>query len=51
MTRLSDPQARWVLTVAILGSGMAFLDGTVVNVALPAIGRSLSGGITTQQWV
>ncbi|MGH3795410.1 MAG: MFS transporter [Pseudonocardiaceae bacterium] len=34
-----------------LGSGMAFLDGTVVNIALPAIGRDLGGGIATLQWV
>ena len=32
---------RWVLAVAVLGSGMAFLDSTVVNVALPDIGRDL----------
>ena len=32
---------RWVLAIAVLGSGMAFLDGTVVNVALPDIGRDL----------
>ena len=32
---------RWVLAVAVLGSGIAFLDGTVVNVALPAIGGDL----------
>ncbi len=37
--------------MAILGSGIAFLDGTVVNVALPAIGRDLGGGLSTQQWV
>jgi hypothetical protein len=30
---------RWVLAVAVMGSGMVFLDGTVVNVALPRIGR------------
>jgi hypothetical protein len=30
---------RWVLGVAIAGSGMAFLDSTIVSVALPAIGR------------
>ena len=33
---------RWVLAVAVLGSGLAFLDGTVVNVALPEIGRDLT---------
>lgn len=35
----------------VLGSGIAFLDGTVVNVALPSIGRELGGGLAVQQWV
>lgn len=48
---LRSTRAKWVLAVAILGSGLAFLDGTVVNVALPAIGTALGGGIATQQWV
>jgi EmrB/QacA subfamily drug resistance transporter len=43
-------QQRLVLSVAVLGSFVAFLDGTVVNVALPAIARELGGGLTTQQW-
>ena len=42
---------RLVLTIAVLASFVVFLDGTVVNVALPAIGRELGGGLTTQQWV
>ena len=33
---------RWTLAAAILGSSMAFVDGTVVNVALPAIQRELN---------
>jgi EmrB/QacA subfamily drug resistance transporter len=40
-----------VLTVAILASLVAFLDGSVVNVALPAIERELGGGLVLQQWV
>ncbi len=48
---LASPTGRWVLTAAILGSGMALLDGTVVTIALPAIGRSLGGGLLVQQWV
>jgi EmrB/QacA subfamily drug resistance transporter len=40
-----------VLVVAVLASFVAFLDGTVVNVALPAIARDLGGGLTLQQWV
>lgn len=35
----------------MLASFVTFLDGTVVNVALPAISRELGGGISTQQWV
>jgi len=42
---------RLVLTVAILASIIAFLDGSIVNVALPAIQHSLGGGLSTQQWV
>jgi len=44
------PQARWVLAATVLGSGMAFLDGTVVNVALPHIGADLGGGVAGLQW-
>nr|WP_269204753.1 MFS transporter [Motilibacter deserti] len=36
--------------VTILGSGMAFLDGTVVNVALPRIGEDLDAGLAALQW-
>ena len=42
---------RLVLAIAVLASFVAFLDGTVVNVALPAIVDELGGGIATQQWV
>ncbi len=41
----------WVLAVAVLGSGMAFLDGTVVNVALPEIGRDLDASTSSLQWI
>jgi EmrB/QacA subfamily drug resistance transporter len=44
-------QQRVVLTIAVLASFVSFLDGTVVNVALPAIARDLGGGLSTQQWV
>jgi len=40
-----------VLVAAILGSFVAFLDMSVVNVALPAIRASLGGGIAAQQWI
>lgn len=40
--RLSDVSTeRWVLIAAVLGSGIVFLDSTVVNLALPRIGRDL----------
>ena len=42
---------RLVLVACILGSGIAFLDGTVVNVALPAIQRDLGAGLAAQQWI
>jgi EmrB/QacA subfamily drug resistance transporter len=42
---------RWVLAVAVLGSGMVFLDGTVVNVALPDIGRDLGASTSALQWI
>ena len=42
---------RLTLAAAVLGSGIAFLDGTVVNVALPAIRDDLDTGLAAQQWV
>ena len=42
---------RFVLFISILASFVAFLDGSVVNVALPAISRELGGGLATQAWV
>ena len=42
---------RLVLWIAILASFVSFLDGSVINVALPAIARELGGGLITQQWV
>jgi EmrB/QacA subfamily drug resistance transporter len=44
-------QKRWVLVAAIIGSSMAFIDGTVVNVALPAIQRDLQANVFEAQWV
>lgn len=42
---------RWTLVAAILGSSLAFIDGTVVNVALPAIQRELNAATSDAQWV
>jgi len=41
----------WILATTILGSSMAFIDGTVVNVALPALQSALSATISEVQWV
>ncbi|MDJ0343541.1 MFS transporter [Streptomyces sp. H10-C2] len=41
---------RWVLVAAVLGSALAGIDATVVNVALPAIGRDFGAGFGTLQW-
>lgn len=48
MTR--TPQQRLILAIAITASFVAFLDSSVVNVALPSIVKELGGGLTTQQW-
>jgi EmrB/QacA subfamily drug resistance transporter len=45
------PSKRLTLIACILGSGTVFLDGTVVNVALPAIREGLHAGLAEQQWV
>lgn len=42
---------KWVLAATILGSSMAFIDGTVVNVALPALQKELQATIADVQWV
>ncbi|TVL92537.1 MFS transporter [Streptomyces sp. SAJ15] len=48
--RLAQPRGRWVLLTAVLGSGMAMLDSTVVNVALPRIGEDLDADLAALQW-
>ena len=48
---LSPRAKRYALIATILGSSIAFIDGTVVNVALPAIQRDLGGGLASQQWI
>jgi EmrB/QacA subfamily drug resistance transporter len=49
--RFKSAAGRWILVVAVLGSGMAFLDGTVVNVALPRIGEDFDASTSALQWV
>src|SRR5271168_2997730 len=41
----------WILVATILGSSIAFIDGTVVNVALPAIQANFHASIVDVQWV
>ncbi|MFI2075331.1 MULTISPECIES: MFS transporter [Streptomyces] len=48
--RLGTPVGRWVVLTAVLGSGMAMLDSTVVNVALPHIGKDLDADLGALQW-
>ena len=48
---LDSRVARWTLVASILGSSMAFIDGSVVNVALPSIQHDLGGGLAAQQWI
>ncbi len=44
-------QKRWVLAATILASTIAYVDESVVNIALPVIGRDLSAAAATLQWV
>jgi EmrB/QacA subfamily drug resistance transporter len=48
---MGTARGRWVVAAAVLGSGVAFLDGTVVNAALPAIARDLHADLGDLQWV
>lgn len=48
--RWGTAQARWVLLTTILGSSIAMLDATVVNVALPTLGRELDAPLSGLQW-
>jgi EmrB/QacA subfamily drug resistance transporter len=49
--RWGTPTARWVLAATILGTGMAFLDSTVVNIALPRIGEEFDASVSGLQWI
>jgi len=50
-TTCSKAQRRWTLAATILGSSMVFIDGTVVNVALPILQTKLNANVTDVQWV
>ncbi len=47
---LKSAAGRWVVVATVLGSGIVMIDGTVVNVALPAIGREFGAGMAALQW-
>jgi EmrB/QacA subfamily drug resistance transporter len=47
---LGTAQGRWLVAVTVLASGMAFIDSTAVQVALPAIGRDLDASLSGLQW-
>src|SRR3712207_5639248 len=51
LLRYSSPQGRWVLLATVLGSSVAMLDATVVNVALPAIGADFDAEFDGLQWM
>ncbi|SED05971.1 MFS transporter [Streptomyces sp. TLI_105] len=48
--RMSSGTGRWIVFTTVLGSGMALLDSTVVNVALPHIGEDLGADLAVLQW-
>src|SRR4029453_231466 len=47
----SRASGRWALAASILGSGMAFLDGSVITVALPVLQSQLGTSVATAQWI
>lgn len=49
--QLGTPAGRWVVTVTVMGSSIAMLTGTVVNVALPTMGRDLGADVADLQWI
>lgn len=51
MLTISTASGRWVVAATVLGSGVAALGATVVNIALPAIGRDLDADLSDLQWV
>jgi EmrB/QacA subfamily drug resistance transporter len=48
--RYREAAGRWILLATVLGSAMAFVDGTVVNIALPRIGEHFGAGAAALQW-
>ncbi|MEV6493512.1 MFS transporter, partial [Actinoplanes sp. NPDC051633] len=50
LLKYGSTRGRWVLFATVLGSSLAFIDSTVVNIALPAIGRDLGADAAGLQW-
>lgn len=48
--RLTEPAGRWIMVATVLGSSVAFLDATVVNIALPAVGDEFDASLGELQW-
>src|SRR6476660_6677634 len=51
MKRSAPPSTNWILAASVLGSGAVFLEGSVVSVALPSIGRGFGLGMAGLQWI
>ncbi len=51
LVHYGQPAGRWVLLAAVLGSALAFIDATVVNIALPRIGADLGADAAGLQWI
>src|SRR5438876_10529288 len=51
VTDCGSAAGRWVLLAAILGSSITFIDGTVVNVALPVLQSELSASVSGAHWI
>ena len=49
--RYATAKGRFVLAATVLGSGMAFIDSTVVSIALPAIGKDFHASVADLQWL
>jgi EmrB/QacA subfamily drug resistance transporter len=50
MLSLSSAAGRWALAATVLGTSLAFLDATIVNIALPKIGENLDASLAGLQW-
>src|SRR5262245_37150397 len=51
VTNCGQATGRWVLTSAILGSSITFIDGTVINVVLPVLQSELGASVAQAQWI